>query len=82
MMLNIIYWLVVVILILVGALLIYKNYKYSNVKLAWWDYLLYVSVFISWLLVKRNVDITYFVSLVTTLAVMYLLLAMHKKVND
>lgn len=43
-MMNIIYWLVVVILILVGSLLIYKNYKYSNVKLAWWDYLLYVSV--------------------------------------
>ncbi|MDC2805889.1 hypothetical protein [Leuconostoc suionicum] len=79
MMLNIIYWLVVVILILVGALLIYKNHRYSNVKLAWWDYLLYVSVFILWLLVKRNVDITYFVSLVTTLAVMYLLLATHKK---
>ncbi len=34
-MLNIIYWLVIFMLILVGALLIYKSYKYSNVKLAW-----------------------------------------------
>ncbi|GMA67678.1 hypothetical protein GCM10025884_13050 [Leuconostoc gelidum subsp. gelidum] len=79
MMLNIIYWLVIFMLILVGALLIYKSYKYSNVKLAWWDYLLYVSVFISWLIVNKNVDITYFVSLVTTIAVLYLLLATHKK---
>jgi len=78
-MLNIIYWLVIFMLILVGALLIYKSYKYSNVKLAWWDYLLYVSVFISWLIVNKNVDITYFVSLVTILAVLYVLLATHKK---
>lgn len=78
-MLNIIYWLVIFMLILVGALVIYKSYKYSNIKLAWWDYLLYISVFISWLVVKRSVDIIYFVSLITILAVMYLLLATHKK---
>lgn len=79
MIVNSIYWLVILMLILVGGLLLYKNYKYSNVKLEWWDYLLYVSVFVSWLVFKRNVDVTYFISLITTLAVMYLLLATHKK---
>ncbi|QEA45831.1 hypothetical protein FGL72_01350 [Leuconostoc citreum] len=79
MLLNIIYWFVICLLIVVGALLIYKNYKYRNVSLAWWDYLLYFSVFILWIVVKKSVDITYLVSLITTLAVLYLLLATHKK---
>ena len=79
MLLNIIYWLVICLLIEAGALLIYKSYKYGNVNLAWWDYLLYFSVFILWIVVKKSVDITYLVSLITTLAVLYLLLATHKK---
>lgn len=79
MLLNIIYWLVICLLIVVGALLIYKSYKYRNVNLAWWDYLLYFSVFILWIVVKKSVDITYLVSLITILAVLYLLLATHKK---
>ncbi|GDZ84667.1 hypothetical protein LCIT_19090 [Leuconostoc citreum] len=79
MLLNIIYWLVICLLIVVGALLIYKSYKYPNVNLAWWDYMLYFSVFILWIVVKKSVDITYLVSLITTLAVLYLLLATHKK---
>lgn len=79
MLLNIIYWFVICLLIVVGALLIYKSYKYRNVNLAWWDYLLYFSVFILWIVVKKSVDITYLVSLITTLAVLYLLLATHKK---
>ena len=79
MLLNIIYWLVICLLIVAGALLIYKSYKYRNVHLAWWDYLLYFSVFILWIVVKKSVDITYLVSLITTLAVLYLLLATHKK---
>ncbi|CCF29204.1 hypothetical protein EFN63_06685 [Leuconostoc citreum] len=79
MLLNIIYWFVICLLIVVGALLIYKSYKYRNVNLAWWDYLLYFSVFILWIVVKKSVDITYLVSLITTLAVLYLLLATDKK---
>lgn len=79
MLLNIIYWFVMCLLIVFGALLIYKSYKYRNVNLAWWDYLLYFSVFILWIVVKKSVDITYLVSLITTLAVLYLLLATHKK---
>lgn len=79
MLLNIIYWLVICLLIVVGALLIYKSYKYRNVHLAWWDYLLYFSVFILWIVVKKSVNITYLVSLITTLTVLYLLLATHKK---
>ena len=79
MLLNIIYWLVICLLIVVGALLIYKSYKYRNVNLAWWDYLLYFSVFILWIVVKKSVNITYLVSLITTLTVLYLLLATHKK---
>ncbi|MET3358341.1 UNVERIFIED_ORG: succinate-acetate transporter protein [Leuconostoc holzapfelii] len=79
MLLNIIYWFVMCLLIVVGALLIYKSYKYRNVNLAWWDYLLYFSVFILWIVVKKSVDITYLVSLITILAVLYLLLATHKK---
>ncbi len=79
MLLNIIYWFVICLLIVVGALLIYKSYKYRNVNLAWWDYLLYFSVFILWIVVKKSVDITYLVSLITILAVLYLLLATHKK---
>lgn len=79
MLLNIIYWFVICLLIVVGALLIYKKYKYRNVSLAWWDYLLYFSVFILWIVVKKSVDITYLVSLITTLAVLYLLLATDKK---
>jgi len=78
MLLNIIYWFVICLLIVVGALLIYKSYKYRNVNLAWWDYLLYFSVFILWIVVKKSVDITYLVSLITTLAVLYLLLATDK----
>ena len=79
MLLNIIYWFVICLLIVVGALLIYKSYKYRNVNLAWWDYLLYFSVFILWIVVKKSVDITYLVSLITTLAVLYMLLATDKK---
>lgn len=78
-MLNFIYWLVIVMLILVGCFLVYKSYKYTNVKLAWWDYVLYLSVFLSWIIVKRSVDVTYFVSLITTLTVLYLMLVTHKR---
>ncbi|MBU7455239.1 hypothetical protein [Leuconostoc fallax] len=79
MILNIIYWLVIVMLVTGGCFLVFKRYKYSNIKLAWWDYLLYICVFVVWITVKIDANINFFISLVTTLAVLYLMLDKYKQ---
>ncbi len=79
MMWRMVYWVVIVLIVLVGCYLVYRSYKYSEIELVWWDYLLYISVFVSWIMVGTITDITGFVSLGTTLVVQCLMLMTHKK---
>ncbi|MCT4403710.1 hypothetical protein EFT43_01960 [Leuconostoc falkenbergense] len=76
---RMVYWVVIVLIVLVGCYLVYRSYKYSEIELVWWDYLLYISVFVSWIMVGTITDITGFVSLGTTLVVQCLMLMTHKK---
>ena len=79
MMWRMVYWVVIVLIVLVGCYLVYRSYKYSEIELVWWDYLLYISVFVSWIMVGTITDITGFVSLGTTLVVQCLMLMTQKK---
>ncbi|MDM7646389.1 hypothetical protein N2F28_09185 [Leuconostoc falkenbergense] len=79
MMWRMVYWVVIVLIVLVGCYLVYRSYKYSEIELVWWDYLLYISVFVSWIMVGRITDTTGFVSLGTTLVVLCLMLMTQKK---
>ncbi|OQJ77447.1 hypothetical protein BMS83_01380 [Leuconostoc pseudomesenteroides] len=49
MMWRMVYWVVIVLIVLVGCYLVYRSYKYSEIELVWWDYLLYI-----WKIVKLN----------------------------
>lgn len=79
MVVSIIYWGVIMLLIIVGSILLYRKYKFNNIKIAWWSYLLYIATFLSWLVVKQHADVRFFITLATTLAVLYVMLAIHQK---
>ncbi|MBK0041075.1 hypothetical protein JK162_05830 [Leuconostoc pseudomesenteroides] len=79
MMWQMIYWVVIVLIVLVGCYLVYRSHKHREIELVWWDYLLYISVFISWIMVGQTMDTTGFVSLGTTLVVLCLMLMTQKK---
>ncbi|CAM3146971.1 uncharacterized membrane protein YoaK (UPF0700 family) [Leuconostoc rapi] len=78
-MVTIIYWIVMLTLIVTGVITGYRSYRYANLKLHWYTYLLYVAIFLCWITVRPQLNVNFVLNLSSVLAVLYLITTMQRQ---
>ena len=79
MVVTIIYWVVILTLLITGMFTGYRSYRYANLKLHWYTYLLYIAIFLSWLTVTPQFNVNFFVNLIVVFAILFLMTTMQRQ---